>query len=53
VSDDVVALDQALSHWPSPIREPLSLVNLHYFAELTIPQAADFLGVSPRTADFL
>lgn len=29
------------------------LVKLRYFAGLTIPQAAEALGVSPRQADFL
>ena len=29
------------------------LVKLRYFAGLTIPQAADALGISPRSADFL
>jgi DNA-directed RNA polymerase specialized sigma24 family protein len=28
------------------------LVKLRCFAGLTIPQAADLLGISPRTADF-
>lgn len=30
-----------------------ALVKLRYFAGLTIRQAADALGVSPRTADSL
>ena len=29
------------------------LVKLRYFAGLTIPQAAEILGVSPRKADFI
>jgi DNA-directed RNA polymerase specialized sigma24 family protein len=29
------------------------LVKLRYFAGLTIPQAAEMLGVSARKADFL
>lgn len=41
------ALDEFAVHHP-PKAE---LVKLRYFAGLTIPQAAEMLGVSPRTAD--
>jgi RNA polymerase sigma factor (TIGR02999 family) len=50
--DDLLALDEALdklSRLDPPIAE---LVKLRYFADLTIPQAAEILGISPRTADF-
>ena len=50
--DDLIALDEALeklSRLDPPIAE---LVKLRYFADLTIPQAAEILGISPRTADF-
>jgi RNA polymerase sigma factor (TIGR02999 family) len=51
-ADDLLALDEALdklTRLDPPIAE---LVKLRYFAELTIPQAAEVLGISPRTADF-
>jgi RNA polymerase sigma factor (TIGR02999 family) len=50
--DDLIALDEALeklSRLDPPIAE---LVKLRYFADLTIPQAAEVLGISPRMADF-
>ena len=50
--DELLALDDAiekLSRLDPPIAE---LVKLRYFADLTIPQAAEILGISPRTADF-
>ena len=49
---DLIALDEALeklNRLDPPIAE---LVKLRYFAGLTIPQAAEVLGISPRTADF-
>ena len=51
--DDLLALDEALTRLAGA--DPLSadLVKLRYFAGLTIPQAAELLGVSPRKADFL
>ena len=51
-ADDLIALDEALdklSRLDPPIAE---LVKLRYFADLTIPQVAEILGISPRTADF-
>jgi len=51
-ADDLIALDEALdklARFDPPIAE---LVKLRYFADLTIPQAAEILGISPRTADF-
>ena len=51
--DDLIALDEALNRLAK--EDPLSanLVKLRYFAGLTILQAAEALGVSPRKADFL
>ena len=49
----MLALDEALSDWLNTIRRSAELVKLRYFAGLTIPQAAEFLGVSPRKADFM
>ncbi len=53
VPDDLVALDEALSQLTAVDPRAAELVNLRYFAGLTIPQAAEILGVAPRTADFL
>jgi RNA polymerase sigma factor (TIGR02999 family) len=53
VPDDLVALDEALSQLTAVDPRAAELVNLRYFAGLTIPQAAEVLGVAPRTADFL
>jgi RNA polymerase sigma factor (TIGR02999 family) len=53
VRDDLVALDEALAQLAAVDPRAAELVNLRYFAGLTIPQAAEVLGVAPRTADFL
>jgi RNA polymerase sigma factor (TIGR02999 family) len=53
VPDDLVALDEALSQLAAVDPRAAELVNLRYFAGLTIPQAAEALGIAPRTADFL
>ena len=53
VPDDLVALDEALAQLAAVDPRAAELVNLRYFAGLTIPQAAEVLGVAPRTADFL
>jgi RNA polymerase sigma factor (TIGR02999 family) len=51
--EDLVALDEALVQLAAVDPRAAELVNLRYFAGLTIPQAAELLGVSPRSADFL
>ena len=51
--DDLLALDEALSQLATTDPKAAELVNLRYFAGLTIKQAAEVLGISPRTADFL
>ncbi len=53
VPDDLVDLDEALSQLAVVDPRAAELVNLRYFAGLTIPEAAEVLGVAPRTADFL
>jgi RNA polymerase sigma factor (TIGR02999 family) len=53
VPEDLVALDEALAQLAAVDPRAAELVNLRYFAGLTIPQAAEVLGVAPRTADFL
>jgi RNA polymerase sigma factor (TIGR02999 family) len=51
VAEDVEALDEALDKLTGVDRQAAELVRLRYFAGLTIKDAADVLGVSPRTAD--
>jgi RNA polymerase sigma factor (TIGR02999 family) len=51
--DDIVALDEALTELATVDPQAAKLVNLRYFAGCTIPQAAEVLGVAPRTADSL
>jgi RNA polymerase sigma factor (TIGR02999 family) len=49
--DDLLALDEALDQLEREEPQVAALVKLRYFAGLTIPQAAEALGVAPRTAD--
>jgi RNA polymerase sigma factor (TIGR02999 family) len=51
--DKLLLLDAALERLDEQDHQAAELVKLRYFAGLTIPQAADVLGISPRTADFL
>jgi RNA polymerase sigma factor (TIGR02999 family) len=53
LSDDVIALDEALERFSQVDARAAELVKLRYFAGLTIKQAADCLGIAPRTADGL
>jgi RNA polymerase sigma factor (TIGR02999 family) len=53
VPEDLVALDEGLTQLALVDPKAAELVNLRYFAGLTIPQAAEAIGVAPRTADFL
>jgi RNA polymerase sigma factor (TIGR02999 family) len=50
---DLLALDEALGRLAGSDSQAAELVKLRYFAGLTIPEAAEALGVSPRTADAL
>ena len=50
-SQDVVALDEALTKLAVEDPVKANLVTLRYFAGLTIEQAADILGISRATAD--
>jgi RNA polymerase sigma factor (TIGR02999 family) len=52
-SDDLLAIDEALDRLAEQDPPAAELVKLRYFAGLTIAQAADVLGISPRKADFL
>ena len=50
-SDDLLALDEALTALEGTDRRAAELVKLRYFAGMTVPEAAEALDVSPRTAD--
>jgi RNA polymerase sigma factor (TIGR02999 family) len=53
VREDLLALDEALTKFTGVDAQAARLVELRYFAGLSIPDAAQALGVSPRTADRL
>jgi RNA polymerase sigma factor (TIGR02999 family) len=48
---DLVALDEALCKFEREWPEKAKLVKLRYFAGLTIPEAAQVLGISTRSAE--
>jgi RNA polymerase sigma factor (TIGR02999 family) len=48
---DLLAVDEALTRLGAVEPEVAELVRLRFFAKLTNHQAAELLGVSPRTAD--
>jgi len=51
VDEDIVAVDEALGRLAATDVDAAKLVKLRFFAGLTSEQAAEALGVSPRTAD--
>ncbi len=51
--DDLLALDEALDRLAESDPQAVELVKLRYFSGLTIPQAAEALDISPRSADRL
>jgi RNA polymerase sigma factor (TIGR02999 family) len=53
VREDLLALDEALNQLAAADPEAARLVQLRYFAGLTLDEAAKVLGVSPRTVDRL
>jgi RNA polymerase sigma factor (TIGR02999 family) len=53
VSDDLLAVDEALTGLTAADPQAAELVKLRYFAGLSIPEAAKALGISSRTADRL
>jgi RNA polymerase sigma factor (TIGR02999 family) len=52
-SDEVLAIDAALAGLAAVDVQAAELVKLRYFAGLTIPEAAEALNLSPRSADRL
>jgi len=52
-ADDLLALDEALTRLAATDAKAAQLVSLRYFAGLSLPQVAEALGISPRTADRL
>lgn len=50
VQEDLVALDAALDQLAAEYPQHAKLVNLRYFGGLTLPDAANVLGLSERTA---
>ena len=51
--EDLVALDAALTKLAETDKQAAELVHLRYFTGLPIREIAEFLGISPRTADRL
>jgi RNA polymerase sigma factor (TIGR02999 family) len=51
--EDLIALDEALSKLAGVDRDAAELVQLRYFAGISIPEAAQSMSISPRTADRL
>jgi RNA polymerase sigma factor (TIGR02999 family) len=49
--EELLAIDDALDELEQADAVAAQLVKLRYFSGLTIPQSADVLGVSARTAD--
>ncbi len=50
---DLLAVDEAVNKLAAADPQAAELVTLRYFGGLTIPEAADALGISPRSADRL
>ena len=50
IPEDLVALDEALRQLSACDKPAADLVHLRYFAGLSIPDAAEAMGISPRTA---
>jgi RNA polymerase sigma factor (TIGR02999 family) len=51
--DEVLAVDEALAGLAGADAQAADLVRLRYFAGLSIPEAAEALNISPRSADRL
>jgi RNA polymerase sigma factor (TIGR02999 family) len=53
IPEDLVALDEALTRLAATDKAAADLVHLRFFAGLSVAEAAQVLGISPRTADRL
>jgi RNA polymerase sigma factor (TIGR02999 family) len=53
IPEDLLALDEALNKLAATDKKAAELVHLRFFAGLPLPEAAQLLGISPRTADRL
>jgi RNA polymerase sigma factor (TIGR02999 family) len=51
--EDLLAVDEALNRLALADPQAAALVKLKYFAGFSLPQAAQALGIAPRTADNL
>jgi RNA polymerase sigma factor (TIGR02999 family) len=51
--DEVLAIDEALTRLAVADAQAAELVKLRYFAGLSVPEAADALGLTTRTAERL
>ena len=51
IPEDVIALDEALNKLTATDKTAADLVHLRFFAGLPLPEIAQLLGISPRTAD--
>ncbi len=51
VHEDLIALDEALDRLRAIDPQAVQLVHLRYFVGLSIPDAAELMGIAPRTAD--
>ncbi|HVA47585.1 MAG TPA: ECF-type sigma factor [Pirellulales bacterium] len=52
-AEEVLAVDEALAGLAAADAQAAELVKLRYFAGLSIPEAAEALDISPRSADRL
>jgi RNA polymerase sigma factor (TIGR02999 family) len=52
-ADEILAVDEALARLAAADAQAAELVKLRYFAGLSIPEAAEALNISPRSADRL
>jgi RNA polymerase sigma factor (TIGR02999 family) len=53
IPEDLVALDEALDKLAETDKRAAELVQLRFFAGLPLAEAAQLLGIAPRTADRL
>jgi RNA polymerase sigma factor (TIGR02999 family) len=50
-TDEILAVDEALTRLAGADPLAADLVKLRYFVGMSLPEAAEALGISPRTAD--